>query len=85
MDINLLWIIIGAVLLLVFLIKVFKFSIKTFFKLIINTILGGVLIFIINYFGENIGIHIGLNVITSIIVGILGVPGAILLLLIKII
>ena len=42
------------------------------------------LIYIINIVGQGFGFHIGLNYITSIFVGILGVPGAVLLVIIKI-
>ena len=48
-------------------------------KLIFNSILGGVLIFLINQIGTTFGLHIGLNVITSIFIGIFGIPGALLL------
>jgi len=42
-----------------------------------------VLIYIINIVGMLFNFHIGLNITTSILIGILGVPGAILLALIK--
>lgn len=54
-------------------------------KLVLNSILGGVLIIIINTIGANFGFHIGLNIITSIFVGILGLPGAGLLVILQII
>ena len=37
----------------------------------------------INIIGSSFGFHIGLNLVTSITVGILGIPGAIALILIK--
>ena len=49
----------------------------------LNSILGGAIIYMINLIGGTFGFHIGLNYITAIVVGILGVPGAILLILIK--
>ncbi len=63
--------------------KIFLFPIKKILKLVFNTIMGGVLIYIINIVGANFGFHIGLNVITSLIVGILGIPGAILLVILQ--
>ena len=48
--------------------KAFIIPIKLILKLIINSILGGVLIFIINLIGASFGFHIGLNIITSIFV-----------------
>lgn len=65
--------------------KIFIVPIKTILKLIINSVLGGLAIFIINLIGSLWGFHIGLNLITSIFVGILGVPGAIVIGIIKII
>lgn len=64
--------------------KVLLFPIKLVLKLVFNTIIGGVIIYIINLIGASFGFHIGLNIITSLIVGILGIPGAILLVIIKI-
>ena len=57
--------------------KIFLFPMKKIMKLIINSILGGLLIYIINLIGGIWGFNLGLNIITSIFVGILGVPGAI--------
>ncbi len=59
--------------------------IKTILKLVINSIFGGILIYVINWIGSIFGFHIGLNFITAILVGVLGVPGAILLVIIKLI
>lgn len=63
--------------------KIFILPIKKIFKLILNSFLGGITIFIINFVGANFGFHIGLNIITSILVGILGLPGAICIIIIK--
>lgn len=64
--------------------KIFIIPIKTIFKLVINSLLGGLTIFIINIIGSFLNFHIGLNLITSIFVGILGIPGAIVISIIKI-
>jgi len=63
--------------------KVFIVPIKTILKLVINSVLGGLVIFIINFVGSFWGFHIGLNLITSIFVGLLGIPGAIVIVIIK--
>lgn len=63
--------------------KIFIIPIKTIFKLVMNSILGGLTIFIINLIGSFFNFHIGLNLITSIFVGILGIPGAIVIIIIK--
>ena len=63
--------------------KLFIVPIKTILKLVLNSILGGITIFIINFIGSIWGFHIGLNLVTSIFVGILGIPGAIVIVIIK--
>lgn len=63
--------------------KVFILPIKKILKFVVNSILGGISIFLINLIGANFGFHIGLNVFTSMIVGILGLPGAICLSVVK--
>lgn len=54
--------------------RIFIWPLKTLLKIIGNSILGGILIFIINLIGGAFNFHIGLNIGTSLIVGILGVP-----------
>ena len=64
--------------------RFFVLPLKSIAKLIGSSILGGILIFITNAIGGLFSFHIGLNVGTAIITGILGVPGVILLILLKI-
>ena len=64
--------------------KIFIVPIKTILKIITNSVLGGVIIYIINIIGNIYGFHLGLNIATSICVGLLGIPGAILLITLKI-
>lgn len=54
--------------------KFFIVPLKSITKIIGNSILGGILIFIVNTIGNFFNFHIGLNIITAIITGILGVP-----------
>lgn len=63
--------------------KVFIVPIKKILKLVINSILGGITIFLINLIGGIWGFHIGLNIFTSILIGILGLPGVVLLVIIR--
>lgn len=65
--------------------KVFAVPIIKIIKLIVNSIVGAVLIWIINLVGTSFQFHIGINIITAIFVGILGVPGAILLIVLKLV
>jgi len=54
--------------------KIFSVPLKAILKLIVNSVLGGLLIFIINLIGSAFNFHIGLNIGTSILVGLLGIP-----------
>ena len=83
MDFSTVMIILGCVVGLWIVGKIFSIPLKAIFKLIANSVLGGILIFIINLIGGAFNFHIGLNVGTSILVGILGIPGAILLIILK--
>ena len=63
--------------------RIFIVPIKKILKLAINSILGGLTIYIINIVGATFGFHLGLNIFTSILIGVLGLPGAVVLVLIK--
>ncbi|HHY24537.1 MAG TPA: hypothetical protein GX527_09955 [Clostridiaceae bacterium] len=52
-------------------------------KLIYKVVIGGVIIFLINLVGGILGFHMALNVMSSLIIGFLGVPGIILLITLK--
>jgi len=65
--------------------RIFILPIKKILKLVFNSILGGILIYIINLVGSNFGFHIGVNVLTAMIVGILGITGAAILIILKLV
>ena len=67
MEINVL-VIISCICILFVIGKIFIVPIKWILKLVFNSILGGVLIGIINFIGGMCGFHIGLNLYTSILV-----------------
>ena len=54
--------------------KLLALPMKLIIKLVINGLIGGLIIFIVNLVGANFGFIINLNWITALIVGILGVP-----------
>jgi len=57
--------------------------IKIVGKMIVNGIIGGILLIIINFFGGFFGIGIGINPVTALIAGFLGIPGIILLFVVQ--
>ncbi len=63
--------------------KLLKRPIKWALKLLLNALIGFVGLLILNFLGSFIGISLGVNWFNAIITGVLGVPGVILLLLIK--
>ena len=58
---------------------------RVIFKLIINAIIGGVILFIFNLIGGLFGLSIAINPLNAIIVVLLGVPGVVLLLILQVI
>ena len=74
MDIQLFLVYITCLIGLVLICKLFIVPIKIIIKLLLNSVLGVALIYIINLVGVTWNIHIGINFITAIIVGILGIP-----------
>lgn len=71
----------ATVLFVVLLIKVLAKPIKWIFKLLINAFFGFVVLFLVNFFGEYVGVHIDTSLLNCLITGFLGVPGVILLVL----
>ncbi|AFS77183.1 pro-sigma K processing inhibitor [Gottschalkia acidurici 9a] len=59
--------------------------IKIITKLIWNGIIGGILLILANLLGGLIGITVGINPITALVAGFLGIPGVILLFVLQII
>ncbi len=72
-----------AVGLLSLLFRLLKAPIKLVFKLLLHTLLGFAALFIFNFVGSWAGISLGINWLNAAVVGVLGIPGVILLLLLK--
>lgn len=54
--------------------RIFILPIRMIAKLLLNSILGIILLYIINLIGASFSFHIGMNWITIVMVGILGAP-----------
>ena len=76
---------VGAIVLIFLVGKIFLWPLKLVLKLAASSIIGGLAILIINALGAGFGLLIPLNLISAVIVGILGVPGVILLLILTLI
>ncbi len=60
--------------------KMFLWPLKMILRLVLNSVIGGILLLLINYFGQSAGLFIPLNILTACIAGILGLPGVVMLL-----
>ena len=74
LDTNSLIIYLACIIILFLVGRIFIVPLKIMAKLILNSVLGAILIYGINFFGANVVFHIGLNVVTAVFVGILGIP-----------
>ncbi len=68
-----------AVAVLFVVLKILSLPMKLIIKLLVNGVIGGIIIWVINLIGANFGFAITLNWITALVVGFLGIPGAIIL------
>ncbi len=73
----------GIILLFIFG-RLFLAPLKTLLKLAFNSLCGAAAILLANWAGSLVGFHMSLNIYTAFIVGTLGVPGFILLAVLRI-
>ena len=64
--------------------KIFFAPLKFILKLIANSVIGAIILYLINLLQPILNIYIGVNPVSALTVGILGVPGLCLLLLLQI-
>lgn len=64
-----------GIVILYFILKLLKLP----FKILINGIFGVILLYVANLIGVNYGVTVGINIVTALIAGILGIPGVIAL------
>lgn len=72
-----------CILLVVMLFKIIKTPLKWAFKLLINAASGFIALVILNFFGGIVGLSLTVNLINCLVAGILGLPGVVLLLVLK--
>ena len=71
----------GMVILIFIVGKIFLWPLRVVLKLAANSLMGGLAILVINAAGAGFGIFIPLNMLSALIVGALGMPGAVLMLI----
>ena len=82
MDVKLLPLLIGAFLLLA-LARSFRSPLKLAGKLLLNTLLGFLALWLVAATSAHTGIALGMNLANALVVGVLGLPGFVLLLLLQ--
>ena len=73
-------IILGVILILWLVLKLFKVSFKVIWKLLINALIGGVVLYLLNLIP---GISMPINWLTTILPGIFGVPAVIVIFIVS--
>ena len=73
-------IILGVILILWLVLKLFKASFKVIWKLLINALIGGVVLYLLNLIP---GISMPINWLTTILTGIFGVPAVIVIFIVS--
>ena len=68
---------------LIALLRVFSAPLKLAVKLLVNTLLGFLALWAVNLTAAFTGVTLGLNLWNALIIGILGLPGFVLLLLVR--
>jgi inhibitor of the pro-sigma K processing machinery len=66
---------------LIALLRVFSAPLRVALKLLVNTLLGFLALWVVNLTSGVTGIALGLNLLNALVIGVLGVPGFVLLLL----
>lgn len=79
----LLWLLAALVLLGV--VRLFAAPLKLALKVLLNTLLGFGALFLLNLLHGVTGLYLGLNLFNALVIGILGLPGLILLVLLKLV
>lgn len=63
--------------------RMFLMPLKLIFRLIYNGLIGGVMLWVVNFIGAYMGFSLAINPVTALIAGFLGLPGVVLLILFK--
>ncbi len=86
MDISLLSVItyVVAIVILAMLGKLLAWPAQRISRLIFNSLLGGIVLVLLNLLGSFIGLRIAINPLNALVAGVLGLPGIVLLIFLPI-
>ncbi|NMB21738.1 MAG: SigmaK-factor processing regulatory BofA [Firmicutes bacterium] len=65
--------------------KMLMIPLRSIFNLIANAVIGGGVLLVINFIGSFWDFGVGVNPITALVVGLLGVPGALLIIALRLV
>ena len=65
--------------------KLFARPLRLLFKLLINSVIGLILLLLLNFIGGFFNIAIGINLFTVLLSGLLGLPGIALMLILQLV
>lgn len=75
----------AAIFLVLILLRILSLPLRWAFKLLLNAAVGFVFLFIFNFIGGFVGLSLGINWLNALVAGALGIPGVVLLLLLKLV
>ena len=73
-------VILGVILAAWVLLKLFKVSFKIIWKLLVNALIGGLVLFVLNFIP---GVNMPINWLTTILTGLFGVPAVLVLFIVS--
>ena len=66
-------------------VQLFSTPLRLALKVLLNTLLGFAALFLTNLAGNATGLTLGMNLLNALVIGVLGVPGLVLLVLLKVV
>ncbi len=82
-DLNIILAFIFGLMVLYLLARVLVYPMRVLVKVVGNSLVGAVLLIFFNLVGGLVGLSVGVNVVSALVVGFLGVPGLITLLIVQ--
>ena len=65
--------------------QLFSVPLRLALKVLLNTLLGFAALFLTNLAGSATGLTLGMNLLNALIIGVLGIPGLVLLALLRVV
>lgn len=66
-------------------VQLFSAPLRLALKVLLNTLLGFAALFLTNLAGGAAGLALGMNLLNALVIGVLGIPGLVLLVLLKVV